>query len=207
MVPDADTIAYAEKYGAEDTKALYYINQDARSYRVTHPDEAGTIKDQDAVSAAVTANANRAEVTISTSKDADLILGYEISRSMIFNGEKKTEIVGFQPINTAQSTVYTDTISSINNRVMEYEVRAVDKFLNYSNIVSAGSVKIQTDGVLDKSLWSVETTMTSTDDTAIEPDADDPDSGYNEQNPSGVTAQTHHTIDRILDNDKTDNGT
>ena len=36
--------------------------------------------------------------------------------------------------------------------------------------------------------------MTSTDDTAIEPDADDPDSGYNEQNPSGVTAQTHHTL-------------
>lgn len=207
MVPDADTIAYAEKYGAEDTKALYYVNQDARSYRVAHADEAGTIKDQDAVSAAVTSNANQAEVTISTTKDADLILGYEISRSMISNGEKETEIVGFQPINTAQSTVYVDTISCINNRVMEYEVRAVDKFLNYSNTVSAGSVKIQTDGELDKSLWNVETTMTSADDTALTPDADDPDSGYNEQNPSGVTAQTHHTIDRILDNDETDSGT
>ena len=208
MRPDEDTIAYASKYGEADTKALYYANEDAREYRLAHLDEAGSIKEKDAIrSANVTASSNRAEITIATNESQDLILGYEISRSMISNGEKKTEVIGFVPIDTADSTVYVDTVTTINNRVLEYEVRAVDKFLNYSNVKSAGSVKIQTDGVLNKSEWTVETDLTSEDDTELEPDAEDPDSGFDATNPGNVEGKKVNSIERILDNDLTAEGT
>ncbi len=208
MRADEATAAYAAKYGEPDQKAIYYINDDARDYRVNHPDEAGTIKDQDAVtSASVSAESNRAEITITTDRAEDLILGYEISRSMISNGEKKTEVIGFVPIETAASTVFVDTVSAVNNRVMEYEVRAVDQYLNYSNLKSAGSVKIQTDGVWPKEGWTVETTMTSEDDIFIDVDEEDPDSGYHEQEPDSVEQKKVNSIERILDNDRTAAGT
>ncbi len=207
MTPDEETVAYAAKYGEPDTKALYYVNDDARDYRAAHSDEAGTVKDQDVVTADVTAKSNQVEIRIATDRDEDLILGYEISRSMISNGQKKTEVAGFIPIDTSGSTVFADTLVSVNNRVMDYEVRAVDKFLNYSNPVSAGTVKIQTDGVLIKDAWTVETTMTSADDTVLEPDAEDPDSGYHATNPDSVEEKKVHSIDRVLDNDRTNAGT
>ena len=90
---------------------------------------------------------------------------------------------------------------------MEYEVRAVDKYLNYSNSAQAGSVKIQTDGVLDKTAWTVETTMTSEDDVAIDSDIEDPDSGYHAEDPGSIGEKKVHSIDRILDQDRTEAGT
>ncbi len=205
MAPDSATTAYAEKYGKADEKALYYVNEDARSYRLAHPGEAGTIKDQDVVTANVTAKSNQVQVTMQTKSDADLILGYEISRSMISNGEKKTEVVGFVPIDTAGSTVYVDTIAAIDNRVMGYEVRAVDKFLNYSNKTDAGSAKVKTDGVLEKSLWTVTSNMTSEDDIEIDSDEDDPDNGYHGD--GNVPVKKINSIERIIDNDRTAAGT
>ena len=135
-----------------------------------------------------------------------MIFGYEISRSMISNGEKKSEVVGFIPIDEAETTVYVDTVASINNRVMGYEVRAVDQYMNYSNPADAGSVKIQTDGILEKSEWTVETDMTSQDDKEIESTEDDPDSGY-DTNPDHVTVKKVHSIDRIIDNSVVKEGT
>ena len=208
MVPDADTIAYAEKYGAPDTKALYYVNNDARDYRVDNPGEQGTIKDRDVITVATaSAVSNKVNITIETSEDTDLILGYEIIRSMTSDGNTKSQVIGFEPVNNAGgATVFTDTVSTINNRVMSYKVKAVDKFLNYSNEKDAGQVKIQTEGILDKSLWTVETNMTSVDDTEVKTDDDDPDNGYDQEN---TTAKTEHTIDRIIDNntDTAYNGT
>ena len=83
---------------------------------------------------------------------------------------------------------------------MSYKVKAVDKFLNYSNEKDAGQVKIQTEGILDKSLWTVETNMVSEEDTEIKAEDNDPDSGYDEKNPGSVAAKTEHTIDRVIDN-------
>ena len=208
MVPDETTRAYADKYGEEETKALYYVNDDARDYRAAHKAEDGTIQDTDAVvSANVTVQGNQAEISIATDRDKDLILGYEISRSMSSNGKKATEVIGFVPIDTVESTVYVDTISTINNRVMEYEVRAVDKYLNYSNVKQAGSVKIQTDGVLEKSEWTVQTTLVSQDDVEVTPDQDNPDSGYDAEQPGEVEVKKVNSIEKILDNDRTDTGT
>lgn len=213
MIPDEDTIAYAKKYGEPEKKALYYINADARNYRVDHKNadgtitETNTILDKDVVTAEATANANQVQLTIATNQDKELILGYEIIRSMTSNGVTESKVVGFQPINTKESTVFVDTVSTINNRVMTYTVKAVDKFLNYSKAASAGSVKIQTDGVLDKTSWTVETTMTSENDAVIEAEDDNPDSGYDASNPNNVVAKKVNSIERILDNKKDADGT
>ncbi len=205
MVADKATAAYAEKYGEPYAKALYYVDKNARDYRVDHPDEAGTIKDRKVITTATaTAVSNRVQVTVDTKEDTGLILGYEIIRSMTENGVTESKVVGFQPVNKdGGKTVFTDTISTINNRVMSYSVKAVDQFLNYSAAADAGQVKIQTDGVMDKSLWTVSTNIVSSDDTELEMDDDDPDSGYDEKNPESVEAKKEHSIDRVIDNDQT----
>ncbi len=200
MVPDKNTISYAEKYGKADTKALYYVNKQARDYRVSHAGEEGTILNQDAVKAEVDAESNKATITISTDKRQELIIGYEIIKSTTSNGVTASEVAGFVPIQTAASTKYVDTISAMNNRVISYEVRAVDQYLNYSLAVSAGSVKIQTDGILDKDAWTAETTMTSEDDKAVDKNEEDPDSGYHESSPQNVAQTTVNSADRMIDN-------
>ncbi len=209
MTPDADTIAYAEKYGAAETKALYYVNEEARAYRVANQESEKSIANKDVITAVAAAESNQVNITITADPNAaDAILGYEVKRSMISNGKKQTQVIGFIPMDAAaESTVYTDTVSSINNRVMEYEVTAVDKFLNYSKSVNAGSAKIQTDGVLDKTQWTVETTMVSEDDIEIETDIEDPDNGFDSGNPSAVGVKKVNSIERILDNDRTAAGT
>ncbi len=204
MAADAATVAYAEKYGEPYAKALYYVDKNARDYRVDHPGETGTVKDRNVITTAtVSAVSNKVQVTIDTNEDTDLILGYEIIRSMTSNGVTESKVVGFQPVNKAGGpTVFTDTVSTINNRVMAYSVKAVDQFLNYSAVADAGQVKIQTDGVLDKSSWTVSTNMASSDDMELETNDDDPDSGYNEENPESVEAKKEHSIGRVIDNDQ-----
>lgn len=121
---------------------------------------------------------------------------------MTSDGVTESQVVGFQPVNkNGSATIFTDTISTINNRVMSYTVKAVDKFLNYSAEANAGKVKIQTDGILDKSLWTASTNMVSSDDTEITTNDDDPDSGYDEKNPESVEAKKNQSIYKIIDND------
>ncbi|HBA97763.1 MAG TPA: hypothetical protein DCZ23_06620, partial [Lachnospiraceae bacterium] len=213
MVPDDATKAYAAKYGDPYTKALYYVNPDARNYRIDHTGETGTILDQENVvtaTAAAESNQVRIDITTNAGTDKDVILGYEIIRSMTDGGKTESQVTGFQPVNTTgDTTTFTDTVSTINNRVMSYTVKAVDKYLNYSKEVPAGQVKIQTDGVLDKSSWTVGTNMISDDDKPLitdsyDPETNDydPDSGYDEKNPGSVTPKTEHSIDKIIDNNK-----
>ncbi len=209
MVPDEATAAYAKKFDIE-TKAIYYVNDAVRDYRIDNKDkeQAVSMEKQDVVTASVKAESNKAAITMRTDRQADQILGYEIIRSMISNGKKESKVVGFQPIDTASATVYTDDIRAVNNRVISYEVRAVDKFLNYSNAAQAGSVKIQTDGVLDKSNWTIaDTNMISDADTQLPTDIDNPDSGYDADQPKRVEAAKANSITRVIDNDTTKEGT
>lgn len=200
MVPDETTLAYAKLYGEPTKKALYYVNDDARDYRASHgASEPGNILGQDVVTATAAASGNHATITINTSADPNVILGYEIIRGMYSNGKISKDVVGFKLLDKSGTTTFVDTISSINNRVMYYEVKAVDKYLNYSNVASAGAVKIETGGALDKTTWTVETNMTSADDKVIAPDEHDPDSGYDANNPGSVAPETVHSVDRIID--------
>lgn len=209
MEPDAETIAYAEKFETE-TKAIYYVNDTIRDYRIDQKEKEKetTVLDKDVVTASVKAASDAVTVTIQTQADPAFIAGYEISRSMITNGKKESRVVGYVPIDTAASTVFTDRVRAINNRVLSYEVRAVDNFLNYSKAAEAGSVKIQTDGVLDTSDWTItETNMKSEDDSILSTDTDNPDSGYDENKPHSVRPATVNSIARIIDNDTSPEGT
>ncbi len=86
MIPDAVTEEYAKLYGEPTEKALYYVNDGARDYRVDHKGEASTVKDQDVVEATATAENNVVKINISTTAGDDL-LGYEIIRGMYDRGQ------------------------------------------------------------------------------------------------------------------------
>ncbi len=209
MVADETTIKYANQFEKE-TKAIYYVNDAVRDYRIDQKEkeQTDTILEKDVVTASVKAESNEVTITMRTNQNPELILGYEIIRSMTNNGQTESRVIGFQPMDTADSTIFTDRVSTVNNRVLSYKVRAVDKFLNYSNAADAGFVKIQTDGILDKSGWTItETNMISEDDIDIPTDADHPDSGYDAEDPGRVEAAKVNSIARIIDNDTTKEGT
>lgn len=209
MAPDNATAEYAKKYGEAEAKALYYVNDAARDYRVAHPNEPGTVLSKDAASAKVQADANKVTVTVTPKEgiDTDVLLGYEIIRSMSSNGEAEASVVGFAPAGSKGEAEFVDTVYAIDNRVLSYEVKAVDKFLNYSAAADAGSVKIQAGGVLDKAGWTVSTSMASDDDKELTVDEGNPDSGYDEAAPDSVKQAKANTVQRIADNDLSGAGT
>ncbi len=198
MAPDEITLEYAQQF-EDEQKALYYVNDDARDYRAAHPGaDTGSLAAQ--VTAEVSAVDNQVKLAMNTdAADPGLILGYEVIRGMYSDGERQSEVVGFIQADESGSATFVDTISTIDNRVMYYEVRAVDKFLNYSEPADAGFAKISTGGALGKDAWTVETTMTSADDTDIVYDQDDPDGGFDKE--SGAAGKKS-SIARIIDNDR-----
>lgn len=200
LIADSTTKAYAEKFEKEE-RALYYGDNSTRDYRIDNQsaESALSVKGQDVVTATTSVTegrANEVSVSITANSHTSSILGYEIIRVMTSNGKQEETVVGFAPY-SGITTVFTDTVSTVNNRVMAYKVRAVDKFLYYSNTADAGSQKIETKGNHDKSQWTVTTNMVSQDDTVIVPDINNPDTGFN---PSQDSVKKNQTINRIIDN-------
>lgn len=196
MEPDEATTKYAEAYGTATAKALYYVNDTARDYRAAHKNE-DTNSFEVNVTASAAAENNRVTLTMGSDKP-DLTLGYEIVRGMYSDGELKKEVVGFVAANGDGSAVYTDAISAVDNRVMYYEVKAVDKFLNYAaKTVEAGAKKISTGGAYGKDLWTAETTMTSSDDSEVVWNDNNPDGGYDKDSGAG---EKQSAIGRVIDN-------
>lgn len=158
MVPDADTVAYAAQF-EEETRAIYYANDDARVYAAhgagSAMGQAGTFA---AVSDATTASvdekaANQVNFVLAAQgiPEAD-VLGFEITRCMVSGGQTEKQAVGFVTGNT-----FTDTITSINNRMVWYEVAVIDKYLNRSAAKVLAPMKIEHDGSLDKTFFTVTT--------------------------------------------------
>ncbi|MDE7299443.1 MAG: fibronectin type III domain-containing protein [Lachnospiraceae bacterium] len=158
MTPDEGTRAYAEQFEKE-TRAIYYVSDDSRVYSLQGGKSSlGTAGLVDAVSddtsASINANeANRIDFVLGSKEiPAEDILGYEITRCMIAGGETTKEPVGFTTGNT-----FSDTIASVNNRVVWYEVAVIDKYLNRSAAKVLEPLKIEHDGSLDKAFWTVGT--------------------------------------------------
>ena len=86
---------------------------------------------------------------------------------------------------------YTDTVTTVNNRTVAYQITAIDNFLNRSATRTLPAVKISHKGNYDKSLWTVTTNMTSEADTVPGADEQDP------CEPAPVSA-----ISQVIDNDK-----
>ena len=189
LIPDEVTAAYLAQFEPE-ARAIYYINDDARTYGFNH-DSGTTILGQSVLTDGTTAQVdavtpNQVNLKLEANVDADLLLGYEIARITYENGQAVTQVVGFT---TGDS--YTDTVTTINNRTVTYQITAIDQFLNRSESIILPAVKISHDGSHDKSMWTVTTNMTSHEDTT--PDAGDHDPCAPEQESAIVS---------VIDNDK-----
>ncbi|MCM1507109.1 MAG: fibronectin type III domain-containing protein [Ruminococcus flavefaciens] len=153
--PDADTIKYAEQFEKE-TRAIYYANDDARVYSLNGESvlgTAGNVKAIENVSAKTGKASNQIELSFkSCNIPEEDILGYEVIRCTISGGRVQENTVGF----TTEST-FTDTVTTMNNRTVYYKVTLIDKYLNRSEAVITKQLKVEHDGSMDKTGWSVST--------------------------------------------------
>lgn len=158
MTPDQTTKAYVAQFEPE-IRPIQYITDNARAYRI---EGASSVASGAQVQAALSHEDNSAQVDIAITADTAAqsgMLGYEVSR----NGE----VVGFVPADAAGTTVFTDTVATINNRVFTYTVSGVDKTLARADTVTLDPVKISTDGSMDKSAWAATTNMVSGEDATV----------------------------------------
>ncbi|MDD6794924.1 MAG: M60 family metallopeptidase [Clostridiaceae bacterium] len=148
LVASEETLENVSKYEKEANK-IQYLNDEARRQRLSNV----LAMEKDTVVEAIFANCSDGEyvkdskeikLNLGVSNDSDRILGYEIYR----NGE----IIGF----TTEDT-FTDSLVSINNRALTYEVVAYDYHLNTTEKKNVGSIKISHEGIIDKSNWTIET--------------------------------------------------
>ena len=157
-VPNADTIAYASQFEKE-TRAIFYANDDSRVYALdgtgSQLSTEGNISAIENVSAKIGSQPNQVNLTINandTVPEKD-ILGYDIVRCTISGGKIEEKPVGF-----AQSSEFTDTITTMNNRTVFYKVTMIDQYLNRSEVFETEMVKIEHDGSINKANWSIQTT-------------------------------------------------
>ena len=166
IVPDETSVQYIGQFEPED-RAIYYVNDDARVYEMEKGSTAGTIKGMEVVSGAKAevdaSRKNEVHITLGSSADEDVILGYEITRCMTANGKTVKEVVGF-----TTDKQYTDVVTAVNNRVITYEITAVDKFMNRSASEKLEPLKIQHDGIYDKEAWEVSLAGITPEETETE---------------------------------------
>lgn len=173
LIPDETTKAYISQFTREE-RAVYYVDDNSQAYEIANGTE-GAIAGQDVVGKDTTAAVsedNASQIVLhltNTAENPDVVHGYEIVRVMTENGIQTREVAGF----TTEST-FTDTVSSINNRVITYEVTVIDKFMNRSQSRMLDPIKVATDGSQVKDNWTITTNMVSEDDTEIPADEQDP---------------------------------
>ena len=68
---------------------------------------------------------------------------------MISNGDVEKEPVGFTTGNQ-----FTDVVTTINNRVITYEITLIDKYLNRSAVKTLPALKISHNGEIGKEDWT-----------------------------------------------------
>lgn len=168
MTPTKETTEYMAQFPKE-TRAVYYVDDEARAYKIEGGND-NSISDNQVVTASV--SQNRSDVTVnmqvSSSVDQTSLQGYEITRVFIDQGEERKETAGFTRGNT-----FTDHVPFASNRVITYEVTAIGKCMNRSQTVRTEAVKIDGEGLQDKSSWTISSNMTSEDDYLDENDKED----------------------------------
>ncbi|MBD5158716.1 MAG: hypothetical protein HDT23_00455, partial [Ruminococcus sp.] len=158
--PDLTTELYASQF-PDETRAIQYANENSRIIAkngsaksfLKEDKKTDTIINSVDIETGRGNEANRVTLTINTNSaysDAD-ILGYEIRRCTISGGDvKETPVTFLQGKKT-----YVDTVTAFNNRTVFYKVVAVDQYLNYSNTAETMRTKIQHDGSLAKTNWTI----------------------------------------------------
>ena len=153
---DATTQNYANQFPKEERK-IQYLNDAAHEYTLANGAPM-TSTDVDVELIQGTGTKAR-EVTLKLSlpneQNKNAVLGYEIIR----NGKA---VAFVEPDKENEITEYTDIVSSLNNRVMTYQVIAYDKYLNATTVKELEPIKIRHDGELPTDNWTVSTNATST---------------------------------------------
>lgn len=120
----------------KETRAIWYLNDAARNYRL----ESGSAASG---TATVTASVEESEVTLTIQHtDASKILGYEIRRNGV--------AIAF----TTGST-YTDNLGAANNRTYTYSVVPVDKLGNLGAEAKANEVRVAYDKTISDDLYTL----------------------------------------------------
>lgn len=159
---DAATEAYAKQFPKEERK-IQYLSDGAHEYTLAN---GAPMTSTEVEAQLVQGNGNDARkvtLTISLPDEAnmDAVLGYEIIRNglpVAFVTPAVNENGEYEA-----ATVYEDVVQTINNRVMDYEVVAYDKYLNTTSANKLDSIKIRHEGVLATDNWTVTTNAVSND--------------------------------------------
>lgn len=142
------TYLQAKGYATEN-KAIYYLNDEARRYRIKGGSTMADINDISVTAKVIDSGSNKSniQIDISTGNTDNSMLGYEIIR----NGS---------PIAFTTEKTYVDNIGASNNISFKYEVIGFDKLLNETNKVEAtpSEIKINNDITLNKDGWVIGTT-------------------------------------------------
>ncbi len=206
LVANEATTAYVSQF-APETRAIYYVNDTAQSWRIQDPqgeslkDKAVLAKQDVALTQGNGSNGlaqNQVRLAIAPAAASQSLLGYEIRRTTISAGKEATETVGFVLAGADGSASFTDTVTTINNRTFTYQVVPVDQFLDYAQSAVLDPIKISHDGSQDKTDWTVTTNMTSQQDTQVDHDEQNPDSGFNPG--AGDAAAVESAIGLAFDN-------
>lgn len=167
----------------EETRAIYYLNDEARRRRLdTSNSETmaadtvvvasfGTDNDGNEIKDKTYLNQKEIPLRLNVNKDSDKILGYEIIRKEATVAGIKEVPVGFVERDTSSEdgvTTYVDTLDAVNNRTLGYKVVAYDYDLNKTQEASIGEVKVTHDGSIGKSSWILSTNTTNNEDVRDE---------------------------------------
>lgn len=180
IVSSPNTNKYLDemKYPKE-TRAIYYLNDEARRRRLDTSNSETMAKDTEVIANFGTDNngnkitnktyLNQKEIplNLSVTKDSDKILGYEIIRKESTSTGIKEVPVGFVEIDRSTEngiTSYVDTIDAINNRVLGYKVIAYDYDLNKTEEVIVGEIKVTHNGSIGEASWILSTNTTNDED-------------------------------------------
>ena len=173
--PNFTTELYASQF-PDETRAIQYANENSRIIAkngsaksfLKEDKTTDTIINSVGIETGKGSKSNIVTLTINTNSnysDSD-ILGYEIRRCTISGGDiKETPVTFLQGKKT-----YVDTVTAFNNRTVFYKVVAVDQYLNYSNTVETIRTKIEHDGSLAKTNWTITSDYyEETSDNSTEP--------------------------------------
>lgn len=189
IMPNAETLAYLSKF-EEEKRPIQYINDEARRMRIANKADMqeGTVlsasfgngPDGKKIEKGDYVDSKEIKINLSVNKSEENILGYEIYRNGLPCGFIERDKLNSE-------TVYTDTLDSMNNRVVEYKAVAYDYNLNATNEVELGAVKIRHDGGVAKNSIEITSSTVSVNE------------GSNDIHGSTANAD----LKKALDNDET----
>ncbi len=129
-------IAAMENY-EEETRAIYYLSDDSRRYRLN---KGGAVNGNIQVSASI--DGKDTTVKITGLQNAENVQGYEITR----NGKRVAFVM--EPI-------FKETISSMNNVAFTYSVRAIDLLGNVIDTAESNEVEIRHNGLVPRDQYEI----------------------------------------------------